>query len=105
MGYGSFRSGCFCYLAGMTERDLERVIVDALEGEWVRLERGEHAFDVPRVWLPPGTREGDALMVHVQDGLVQFSRPLGIAALGERRAAQERLNALNAEADDDPIDL
>ncbi|ADV65715.1 DUF3006 family protein [Deinococcus maricopensis] len=85
--------------------DDERVIVDALEGEWVRLERGEHAFDVPRAWLPAQVREGDALIARVDGGAVHFEAPAGLAALGVRQAAQARLDALNAEGLEGDIDL
>jgi hypothetical protein len=39
------------------------IIIDRFEGEIVVVEYKEKFYDIPRAWLPEGTKEGDVVVV------------------------------------------
>ncbi|WP_322618880.1 DUF3006 domain-containing protein [Deinococcus terrestris] len=87
----------------------ERWTVDAIEdsprGRLARVEReGGLTFDVPLHALPAGVREGDLLaVIEGPDGVTLHLLPDETAA--RRRAAQHRLETLNAEGGEEEINL
>ncbi|KEF34877.1 MULTISPECIES: DUF3006 domain-containing protein [Deinococcus] len=87
----------------------ERWTVDAIEdspqGPLARVERSDGlTFDVPLHALPAGVREGDLLgVVEGPDGVTLHLLPAETAT--QRRAAQRRLDALNAEGGEEEITL
>lgn len=41
------------------------LIIDRFEGNWAVIEYGDVTFNLPRVLLPNGTKEGDVLSITV----------------------------------------
>lgn len=53
----------------MTQSDMQRLIVDRVEGRLAVLEGDHGSMDVPMEWLPAGAGEGSILRIVVsQDG-------------------------------------
>lgn len=80
-------------------------IEDSPRGRLARVERADGlTFDVPLHALPAGVREGDLLaVVEGPDGVTVHLLPDETAA--RRRAAQHRLDALNAGDGEEEITL
>ncbi|MPY68196.1 DUF3006 domain-containing protein [Deinococcus sp. SDU3-2] len=80
-------------------------IEDSPRGRLARVEReGGLTFDVPLHALPAGVREGDLLaVIEGPDGVTLHLLPDETAA--RRRAAQHRLETLNAEGGEEEINL
>ena len=83
----------------------DRLIVDAIEGRYARVEREDgETEDWSLASLPRGVREGDVLRVQVEDG--DLTVEIDHEVTRERRqGAQTQLDALNRAAPAGEIDL
>jgi hypothetical protein len=41
------------------------LIIDRFEGEWAVIEYNRRTFNLPRILLPMGVREGDVINIHI----------------------------------------
>lgn len=81
---------------------MDRLVIDALEGDLARVELASgRVLDLPRAWLPRAAREGDHVAVEVvSDGTVHFAVDAEATSLA-RREAGELLDSVAEEPPDD----
>ncbi|MGB9804516.1 DUF3006 domain-containing protein [Desulfofundulus sp.] len=41
------------------------LIIDRFEGDWAVIEFGRKTFNIPKVLIPPGAREGDVINIYI----------------------------------------
>ncbi|MCK6526776.1 DUF3006 domain-containing protein [Myxococcota bacterium] len=81
---------------------MDRLVVDAFEGDLARVELAPgRVLDLPRAWLPRAAREGDHVAVEVvSDGTVRFAVDAEATA-NARRGAGDLLDSVAEEPPDD----
>ncbi|HBW33883.1 MAG TPA: DUF3006 domain-containing protein [Desulfosporosinus sp.] len=50
----------------LTCKEVSMLIIDRFEGDWAIIEtENRDTFNLPRIVLPPGIKEGDVISIHV----------------------------------------